>query len=181
MLFVIKEIVLEYQASDLSDWKSGNRDKWLEGIAPAHVANQPSYHFGEYFVIAHYAQLGWQGYRFHALGDWEPNNPKFREAREALARAFAPGKLAEFRHAREACGRIDGKGEPDVFLVHPEHGALFLEVKKGQDRTSPEQLECLAQIRGILGANVGVVYLAEAGVPHTPRIYELKFYCTVDS
>ena len=181
MLFVINEIVLEYHASDLLDWKSGKREKWLEGISPAHVANQPSYHFGEYFVIAHYAKLGWQGYRFYALGDWEPNSPKLKEGREALARTFDSGKLAEFRRAREACGRIDGKGEPDVFLVHPEHGALFLEVKKGQDRISPEQLECLAQIRGILGANVGVVYLSEDGVPHTPRKYELEFLRNVDS
>ena len=175
MHFVIKEEVLKYQLSDLADWKAGKRQQWLQGTAHPHVANQPNYHFGEYFVIAHYARLGWQGHRFYALGNWEPNSQKLKDGRDALARTFEPCKLAEFRLAREACGRLDGKGEPDVFLVHPVHGALFLEVKKGRDRTSPEQLECLAQIRGILGANVGVVYLAKAGVPHTPRIYELEF------
>lgn len=181
MHFVINEIVLPYQVSDLADWKAGRRLHLLQGIAHPHVTNQPNYHFGEYFVIAHYARLGWQGYRFYALGNWEPNSGKLKVGREALARTFDPDKLAEFRRAREACGRADGKGEPDVFLVHPEHGALFLEVKKGRDRTSPEQLECLAQIRGILGANVGIVYLAEAEVPHKPRIYELEFHCNGDA
>ena len=178
MRYVIEETILEYQPSDLADWKAGQRERWLKGEAPAHVANQPSFHFGEYFVLAHYALLGWQGYRFYALGNWEATNPKLKDGRDALARTFKQGTLDEFRQARDACGRSDGKGEPDIFLVHPQFGSLFLEVKKGSDRISPEQLECLAQIRGILRAGIGIVYLVKAGVPYLPKQHELDIGAT---
>lgn len=173
MLHVVEESILEYQTSDLVDWKAGRRARWLKGVVPAHVENQPNFHFGEYFVLAHYALRGWQGHRFYALGNWEPKNPKLKEGRAALVSAFEPSRLEEFRRVRELCGRADGKGEPDLFLSHPDRGPLFLEVKKEHDRISLEQLECLAQIRGILQAGIGVVYLVESGVPYRPKRYEL--------
>jgi hypothetical protein len=173
MLNFIDETVLVYHPSDLADWKAGRREKWLNGCLPAHVLNQPTYHFGEYFVLADYSKDGWKGHRFYALGDWEPTNPKLQEGRDAIERCFEKEKLDEFRRKRVECGRSDGKGEPDLFLHHPNGGSLFLEVKKERDQVSREQLECLGQIRGILHADIGIVYLAKAGVPYRPKRYEL--------
>lgn len=173
MIHIIEETVIEYLPSDLMDWKAGRRERWLNGSVPAHVLNQPTYHFGEYFVLAHYSMLGWKGFRFYALGNWEPTNPKLQEGRNAIERCFEQGKLSDFRRKRVECGRADGKGEPDLFLAHPNGSSLFLEVKKERDIISPEQLECLAQIHGILHADIGVVYLAEAGVPYRPKRYDL--------
>ena len=81
-----------------------------------------------------------------------------------------------FVDGRVDCGRADGKGEPDLFLHHPDGRLLFLEVKKGRDRVSQEQLECLAQIHGILHADVGIVYLAEAGLHYRPKTYDLDLH-----
>lgn len=179
MFHIIEEVTLEYLPSDLSEWKDGRREKWLTGEVHTHVSNQPAYHFGEYYVLAHYAKFGWQGHRFYALGDWEPRNQKLVDGRNAIAQCFDRDKLNDFRRRRVECGRADGKGEPDLFLHHPNGSTLFLEVKKGSDRVSLEQLECLAQIRAILHADVGIVYLVEADVPYRPKRYELDLQRSV--
>ncbi len=173
MLHIFTEIVLPYEASDLTDWSSGRRERWLTGEAPAHVANQPNYHFGEYFVLAEYAKRGWTGHRFYALGEWEPNNPKLSAGRADIDKFFSKDLLAKFRRARVECGRADGKGEPDVFLVADNGQTLFLEVKKQQDKVSGAQLECMAQIKGILGSEVGIVYLRETTQTYKAKCYEL--------
>jgi VRR-NUC domain len=170
---VLDELVLDYPLHDLADWIAGRRSRWLSGPVPTQVSSQPAYHFGEYFVLEHYRQLGWRGHRFYALGSWEPHNSKLAEGRKALASCFSQSALTQFRAVRESCGRADGKGEPDLFLAREDGAALFLEVKKQHDRVSPEQLQCLAQIRAILKAGVGIVYLRLAGSPYRPKRYEL--------
>ena len=52
---------------------------------------------------------------------------------------------------------------------------LFLEVKKEGDRVSAAQLECLAQIKSMLKAEIGIVYLVKHGHQHTPKTFELDF------
>lgn len=173
MLHILKEIVIPYDPQDLLDWSNGFKGKFISGDVHSHVKNQPKYHFGEYFVLDHYAKLGLSGHRFYALGEWEPNSEKLRIGRAALFECFSPDLIEKFRTARERCGRSDGKGEPDVFLLNGDGQATFLEVKKGADRVSEEQLQCLAQIRSILGAEVGIVYLVEAGRQYVPKYYKL--------
>jgi VRR-NUC domain len=170
---VLEEIVLDYQPHDFADWVAGRRSRWISGPVPAQVSNQPAYHFGEYFVLNHYRRLGWCGHRFYALGSWEPDNSKLAEGREALASCFSPSALTLYRAVRESCGRADGKGGPDLFFSREDGTALFVEVKKQRDRVSLEQLQCLAQIRAVLKAGVGIVYLRLAGAPYRPKRYEL--------
>ncbi len=173
MRHIIEESILGYQATDFEDWCKGKKDKWLTGIPPEHVLAQPNHHFGEYFVLAHYEQQGWHGHRFYALGDWEPENEKLAVGRAALARCIDASRLAAFRRARILCGRADGKGEPDLFLYSDTGACLFVEVKKDNDKMWPEQLQCLAQIRALLQAEVGVARLTLAGVNARSRKYEL--------
>jgi hypothetical protein len=170
----LTESLLEYEAADLTQWVTGQRERWVEEPVPSHVANQPNYHFGEYFVLTHFRQLGWSGFRFYALGTWEPSTPKVAAGRAAVERTFPPERLAAFRQARETSGRSDGKGEPDLFLHRNYLEAMFVEVKKQGDVVSREQLECIAQISNLLAAEVRIVYLVERGKTHVPREYDLS-------
>jgi len=173
MHYLIDESTFEYEPRDYEAWSSGAKEKWLTGEPHAHVLNQPRYHFGEYFVLSHYSSLGWQGYRFYALGTWEPTNPKLSEGRSALVNSFDAVQLEAFRQQRVSCGRGDGKGEPDLFLRKPDGSTLFLEIKKDRDEVSAEQLQCLAQIRALLNAQIGVVRVTSVGSRFHPRRYEL--------
>lgn len=173
MRYTIDEVTLEYDPRDYEVWISGAKEKWLAGEPPAHVLNQPRYHFGEYFVLSHYSSSGWQGHRFYALGTWEPKNPKLSSGRAALASSFDVAQLEVFRAQRVLSGRADGKGEPDLFLRKDDGSVLFLEVKKDRDEVSEEQLQCLAQIRAMLNAQIGVVRVIPIGAKSHFRRYEL--------
>lgn len=170
----IAETVIEYPGDDLAAWKIGDKKKLLEGhIPPGDVFNQPTYHFGEYFVLNYFMKARWFGYRFYALGEWEPNNPKVLEGRKKIEEIFAKQKLAEFRRQRALSGCAGGKGEPDLFLYMESGPTLFLEIKKEGDNVAPAQLTCLAQIKSILEADVGIVYLAKYGEQYKAKTYEL--------
>lgn len=170
MKVILPEQVFVYRDEQFTAWKRGERS-----LVPHFIErhpdydNQPKYHFGEVFVIDTFNRLcGWKGFRFYALGLWELNNPKYAKSREVIARLFPKDKLAEFRLCSPS-----GKGEPDVMLYHDDGRTLFLEVKKGIDRVSQEQLAKLACIKSILGADVGIVYLREESQNYKPKSYEL--------
>lgn len=164
-----RETVIEYQVEDLANWVGGEKARWLSGAVPPDIFNQKNYHFGEFFVLQHYRKKGWQGHRFYALGKWEPDNLKYVEGRKAIADRFATAALDLFR---DRYLFPSGKGEPDLFL-HRNELNRFLEVKKQSDHVSESQLHCLAAIRAVLKAEVGVVYLAKAGRAYKPKTYEL--------
>lgn len=67
----------------------------------------------------------------------------------------------------------EAKGEPDLFLYMDNGPKLFLEVKKDTDKVFDAQLECLAQIRRVLGAEIGIVHLVPYGSQYTPKVFEL--------
>jgi hypothetical protein len=170
MQYRIQETILFYQTKRLEAWMNGDRSWLWEGLyLPSDVDNQPSYHFGEYYVLDHYCREGWSGTRWYALGEWEPNNPKYVAGREMIASVFNKESLARIRDVR----RDINKGEPDIFLYRSDGAARFIEVKKAADRIAPEQLTCMAHIKSILGAEVDIVYLAPEGKTYTPKIYEL--------
>lgn len=173
MKHIIQETIIRYRAEDLADWKVGKKEAWLSGPLPTHVANQPKYHFGEYYVLSHFKAARWSGHRFYALGTWEPTNEKIAAGRADIAKCFSHERLSAFRQARTQIGRSDGKGESDLFLFMDQGQTLFLEVKKGGDRLSEAQLQCMAQIKAILGSEVGVVYLATFGQQYKPKRFEL--------
>lgn len=163
MKIQITETVIEYHPDDLANWKRGEKAKFLSGISPApEILNQPTHHFGEYFVLSYFKKAGWKGFHHYALGEWEPNNKKYDEGRQKIRESFSSQQLSILRKKRELipCDKA-GKGEPDLFLYMDKGPKLFLEVKKESDRKSPAQLRCLAQIKAILGAEIGVIYLAE--------------------
>ena len=175
MKHIIEEQVLVYEQEQFDRWKSGHKaliPDFIERHGDYH--NQQSYHFGEIFVISTFHRLyGWNGFRFYALGTWEPNNPKYDRSRDFISKLFPAEKIRAFREARREQDKISGSGEPDVMLYNDAGQTLFLEVKKGADRISDAQLTCLAQIKSILESDVGIVYLREANQKYKPKKYEL--------
>jgi Holliday junction resolvase-like predicted endonuclease len=165
MVFEFEELVLAFDQAQLDTWKAGNK-----ALMPAFVERrqiverQPSYHFGEAFVLEHFHRTeGWVGYADYMLmPEVEPGiarHYKGRAALEAIAPVLALQQLRTARR-RSLDGR-KGYGEPDLFLHHPSGRIMFLEVKKGSDRLKENQLVCLAQIRQFLGCRAEVVFLRE--------------------
>lgn len=75
-----------------------------------------------------------------------------------LARLYG-WRTAHFRPAQRRDGRWltpvagDGKGFPDLVLLHPIRGRLlFIELKVGKNRLTDEQALWLSDLRGLLGA-----------------------------
>lgn len=172
---IIEEQILVFKQEQLDKWKAGDKSLIPDFIElHSDYKNQQAYHFGEIFVISTFHQLyGWKGFRFYALGTWEPNNQKYNRSRDMIANLFPAKKLSEFREARREQDKVSGTGEPDVMLYNDNGQTLFLEVKKGSDRIFDAQLTCLTQIKSILGADVGIVYLRETNQRYTPKKYEL--------
>ncbi len=170
MKFEITETVFTYPKSLLDSWKQGEKS-WIpsELFVPPEVYNQPHYHFGEYFALTKFLELGWQGTAYFPLGIWEPNNPKYNEGRALVAKYLDPDRLDIFRSIRSN----RASGEPDLMLFKTDGSVLFVEVKKQTDRLSQEQLNCLSQIKSILGCDVAVAYLAEEGKKYNPKTYSL--------
>jgi len=172
MLYKLTEIIIEYHPDDLEAWKNDKKDKWLEGRkVPPEVYHQTRYHFGEYFVMNYFEKARWHGYCFYSFS--ESSLAKLQEGQNKIAELFPSDRLIAFRDARSRSKYSAGKGEPDLFLYMINGPKLFLEVKKESDRVSAAQLECLAQIRGILMAEIGIVYLVKHGHQHTPKTFEL--------
>lgn len=170
-MYLFNELVIDYTIEQLNAWKEGDKSlipKWIE--VPDEVYNQPNYHFGEYFVLRHFSAHGWRGFVNYAIGEWEPDNRKYLRGRKKIEEKIDPSKLSKIRRLR----KDDTGGEPDVFLYKDANEILFLEVKKESDKISEEQLICLAQIKGILEADVGAVYLKEKNKAYKPKTYELN-------
>lgn len=170
MKFKVTETVFSYPQSLLDDWKSGCKDWIPESLfVPQDVHNQPNYHFGEYYALKQYLEIGWHGTAFYALGDWEPNNDKYNQGRAIVAKYTDPIRLAMFKALRKGLT----SGEPDLMLYKEDGSVLFVEVKKQSDRISKSQLICMAQIKSILGCDVAVAYLAEDNQVYKPKSYVL--------
>lgn len=150
----IEEEVLEYEQHQLDQWKAGDKSLIPDFLdIYSDYQNQPSNHFGEIFVLDHYNKnYGWKGFRFYALGTWEPNNPKYDRSRKKIGELFSKEKMVRFWTSRVQEDKRSGKGEPDLMLYNDEGEVLFIEVKKESDKIFDEQLRCLAQIKAILNA-----------------------------
>ena len=170
MKYEFTESVLPYNPTLYDAWKKGGRDFLPKNYQiPDEVVNQPNFHFGEHYVWAHYLKLGWQGFIWYAIGQWEPNNTKYDLGRGKVNELFNDKDLEEIRDLRK--GILSG--EPDLFFYKDDGSTLFIEVKKGNDKPSDAQLTCMAQIKSILGAEVGITYLVPEGIEHVPKTYEL--------
>lgn len=89
------------------------------------------------------------------------NEREFQRAVIEVAHSFG-WKVAHFRTAMNARGvhmtpvAADGKGWPDLVLVHPQQGvALFRELKSADGRLSAEQARWLADLNAA-GLDAGV-------------------------
>jgi hypothetical protein len=172
MLYNLKETIIEYHPDDLEAWKTNKKDKWLEGrVVPPEVFHQSRYHFGEYFVLNYFEKALWRGYCFYSFS--KSSLEKLQEGQNKISELFPSDRLTAFRDVRSRSKYQEGKGEPDLFLYMDNGPKLFLEVKKESDRVSAAQLECLAQIRGILNAEIGIVYLVKHNHQHTSKAFEL--------
>ena len=180
-IYTIEEQVFVYRKEQLEQWKSGNKFL-IPHFIESHkdYQTQPNYHFGEIFVIDTYNRLhGWKGFRFYALGNWELENIKYKLSREKISQLIPEERLSEFREVRKEEDEMSGVGEPDVMLYNDNGQILFLEVKKENDKISNDQLKCLAQIKSILKAEIGIVYLREENQKYSPQKYalDLNNYC----
>ena len=182
MKHIIEEQVLVYEQKQLDKWKNGDKSL-IPDFMEKHneFYKQHNNHFGEIFVISKFHQRhGWKGFYPIALGTWEPDNRKYDSCRDRVRRLFPIEKLLEFREVRKELDfNRKGVGEPDVMLFDDNKNVLFLEVKKGRDTVKEEQFSCLAHIKSILKADVGIVYLREENQNYTPKRYELDLvnYC----
>lgn len=172
MTYQIIEEVLMYAPADFEAWKNGDKEKILNGHwAPKDVYHQPSYHFGEYFVLKHYADLGWKGHTYFSFRV-QPYE-KEKEGHAKIIEIFPAESLAVFREAHRRLNHGDERGEPDVFLYKNDGQTMFIEVKKDSDRIKDFQLETLAQIKAILGSEVGIARVVKEGLHYQPKIFEL--------
>lgn len=176
MSFTLVETIIEYNLADFEAWKRGDKKKLiLDQKVPEDIYNQPNYHFGEYFVLNYFIKARWQGYVYYALSNFEPTNSKYKLGREKISELFPSKQLEKFRTIRAKSKYGGSKGEPDLFLYMTNGPKLFLEVKKDQDKVSAAQLECLAQIKGILNAEIGIIRLIKYGSVCKPKEYEITF------
>lgn len=172
MIYQITEEIFTYDPADFEAWKNGDKEKILNGRwVPKDVYNQPAYHFGEYFVLNHYAGLGWDGHIYYSFRA-RPYE-KEKEGSAKIVELFPADRLAAFRAAHAKIKHGDERGEPDVFLFKDAGQTKFIEVKKDGDRITDFQLETLAQIKVILGAEVGIARVIKDGRPYTAKTFEL--------
>ncbi len=175
MRHTFNEIVLKFRTPELKAWIAGDKSLTLPFIElDSMILNQNAYHFGEIFTIDHFwRQSGWLGFRFFALGAWEPEVRRYEKGRRMIERMTDASRLATLRRVRCADPReLKGKGEPDVFLYKSSGEMMFLEVKKGADKIDEYQLRCLSQVRQVLGCAAEIVYLCEEGRLYRPKTYE---------
>ena len=176
MKYIIEEQILFYEKDQSDKWSRGDKSLIPEFMEKhPEFYKQKTYHFGEIYVISQFHQkYGWKGFYPIALGRWEPDNRKYDSCRQMIHRLLPIEKLLKFRDLRkELDNNKKGSGEPDVMLYNDKKEVLFIEVKRGNDVMSDAQLTCLAHIKSILEAEVGVVYVCEAGKKYTPKKYEL--------
>lgn len=167
MLHVFEEFVLTYGPDQLAAWKGGDKSLMPSFVEErVIVANQPSYWFGEAFVLDHFHRVeGWLGFPDYMLmPEVEPQIARHYRGRTMLEQLASAPKLRALREERRRSG--DGRkgyGEPDLFLYKPSGEMMFIEVKKQSDTVKDNQLACLAQIRQFLTCPAHVVYLQQRG------------------
>ena len=165
-----------YADDQLRVWKAGDKSLAPSFLTvPPVVRNQPSYHFGEVFTIRSYHERGgWLGCLLYALGNQYPKSKDRLEGRRKVMEIIPADALRRFRAVRAAdSSYILGRGEPDLFLYRDDGSFMFVEVKKGGDKISKAQLDCMAQIRAILGCPVDIVYLCRENHHHEAKTYQL--------
>jgi hypothetical protein len=167
---IVLEVVLEYRPEDLRAWRGGRRLRAAEAQAIAHLGQQASCQFAEHFTLALYRKGGWCGHRFYALAG-PARDPRAAAGYADALRCFGAESLRDL--AQECAGSPFQYAEPGLFLSKPSGEALFLEITKGRERLSEQQLQGLARIRSILGAGVGAVYVKPRGPWYQPRQWEL--------
>ena len=165
---IVLEVVLEYRPEELRKWRGGRRIRAAESRVPATSAHPPACQFAEHFTLSLYRKAGWSGHRFYGLDEQAPRDARAAAGHIDVRRCFSAVQLQAL--ARE---RGISAADPSLFLFRSSGDALFLEVTKGRERVPPERLQGLAQIRRVLGADVGVVYVKPHGPWYEPRQWEL--------
>jgi hypothetical protein len=67
-------------------------------------------------------KLGWQGFIWYAICDWEPNNIKYDLGRRKVNELFNDDDLKELRELRTGIS----KGEPDLFFYKDDGSTLLI-------------------------------------------------------
>jgi hypothetical protein len=168
MVHAFAEQELVYSEQQFVAWKNGDKSLMPRFVEyRAIVANQPSYHFGEAFVLDYFHRTqGWLGFMDYMLmPEVEPNIARHYQGRKMLEQLAPAARLRALREERRRS--VDGRkgyGEPDLFLYKPTGEMKFVEVKKQSDTVKDNQLVCLAQIQEFLGCPAEIVHLRASGL-----------------
>ena len=142
MVYSLEEQVLTFELAQLEAWTSGDKS-----LLPAFVERrqiverQPSYHFGEAFVLDHFhREAGWVGFADYMLmPEVEPHIARHEKGRTALEKVVPRTDLVALRQARRksADGR-KGYGEPDLVSRAPFR---HVHVSRGEEGVGPGERE----------------------------------------
>lgn len=172
MKVIIEERVLTYEPQQLVAWRNGDKSMIPDFVdVPDIVRNQPRYRFVEMFALRWYHENeGWLGFADYELGGALLGSARRAAGREQLRRVVPTAALERLLDRR--AGVRGAAGEPDLFLYKADGSFKFAEVKKRGDRLRQHQLRCIGELMAVLGCEVDIVYLCEAGRRRAPKRYE---------
>ena len=150
----MERIKLSYPKNLLAGWKSGNlQEEWARQYPKAfdkndlHLAlSQRRYHFGEWFVAVHFAQMG---YRVLVEKYLYKNHPKKLKAANLLLPDDKVALLKALRPRHQF---------PDL-LVYNNRESFFAEVKKDSDTLRESQAKFFKRVEKTLMTKVILVSL----------------------
>jgi hypothetical protein len=181
--------LMEYSKSYLENWKKCQTDflkfsevpKFIKDILIYKNLKRPDLFFGEAFVamrLANTSTVGWfNSWDWISSDDWsrgiyKSDDPIIQTLMDnfynnAVCRYLAE-KLPVMLKLQQ---NLSIKSEPpDLWLIDKGNKHHHIEVKRGNDRISDEQLLGLLIIHAILGADIHLVWLYEEGArPPSPR------------
>lgn len=172
----IEEVVLRYDSSDYTSWKQGDKECLSPDLAMdvlATIDHQPKNHFGESFVLAHFAKQGWKGFAFYAVGAWASDTryEKWRPGQRIVEEIVPEKNLASFRKQRTKEDAGSGAGEPDLFLYKGCGEFMFAEVKLNNDSLGKAQEKCISQLLKYLQCPILIVKVLPVGKQYNKKTY----------
>jgi hypothetical protein len=167
-----------WEASDRTDWTAWREHRRLARSGRVRFAHRknpsPHYYFGEMLAARNIEREGYTCWSAHVCGIAQAGVVMKRQAPETerVSAMLAEQKLpfpSEYRQ------RLDfDLAQPDLTAFRPTNEWRFAEVKVGGDRLRHTQLQTLAFLHHLLGAEVEVVRVVPAGT----QVHRLTLPCT---
>lgn len=158
------EITFPYPPELLRDWKLGRlHRKWYRrdrgtfcelDLSNAEDQCHRGYHFGEWFMIRHFRE---QGYEVLPPKYLHPTRP---DARQKAIEVLGTAGVAFLMQKRRFGAKLRKSPRPDLFVFKSNlKSFFFVEVKRDTDRLSSAQRTFFPMIEDKLGCEVRIVQL----------------------